>query len=117
MDDRTKKKIAMFANDISTDAEKELRHTRGHVRETLEGIIRKAELIRVLTRDEDEQKAEVVRVMRRLLDEEEIESATQLAEATADELEMHEVLDDPNHPIWDWALEAFPDDHQEGDDR
>ncbi len=116
MDDRTKKKIAMFANDISSDADKELRHTRGQVRETLEGIIRKAELIRVLTRDEDEQKADVVSMMRRLFAEEEIETATELAEATADELEMHEVLDDPNHPIWDWAIEVV-EEGPPGDDR
>ena len=107
MDDRTKKKIAMFANDIASDADKELRHTRGHVRETLEAIIGKAELIKVLAGSAEEQKEQVKRMMRELLaDEGGDVTGTQLAEAAAQEFEMDEVLDDPNHPIWDWAIEV-----------
>lgn len=32
-------------------------------------------------------------------------NATKLAEAAADELNIDEVLDDPNHEIWDLSLD------------
>ncbi len=119
MDDRTRDKIAMFAGDIADNAERALIKIgpRGLVREVLERVIHKADLILQLTLDEETQKLQHLNLMRQIMAAEDPpQSATELAEAAAAESETEELLDDPNHPIWDWALEAFPAD-QGGDDR
>lgn len=54
-------------------------------------------------------------VMRSIYDEDQHDNATELAEDAADEMEIEEVLEDDDHPIWDWAIEVM-DEQQEDED-
>ncbi len=116
------RKIAEWASEVADQAaemhrtlSKRRDPTHASIGDALDRLIDAARSVRrwastAATEDEPMVKER----MREILAEEKELTATELAELTAEELDMEdEVLDDDTHPIWDWAVEVLEDEEDD----